>query len=226
MAMPSFPHRLDSPESDHFIDAAAVAFAEARTIPSVARCSLTLHATAGPPVLAISDGPALALDRVFAAMRVQARPIATIIAEEHVLALPVVGPAGWFATLACAGREPLAVDAERELAMIATRLSVWCAARGIAAVPHAIRLPARQYQIAQLICNGMTNPEIATTLGISINTVKMRLKQMFERLAIDSRDAVAELVRRFAPLEGVPLGASQRERLTIVRSAQVAAWVV
>jgi hypothetical protein len=62
-------------------------------------------------------------------------------------------------------------------------------------------------------------------LAISVNTVKMRLKQMFERLAIDNRDAVAELVRRFAPLDRVPLGASERGALTIVRSAQIAAWV-
>jgi DNA-binding CsgD family transcriptional regulator len=199
---------LDSLDrSERFIDAAAIAFAEARTVPGVEHCTLTLHATTGAAALSISDGPALA--------------------GEHVLSLPVVGSAGRFATLTCAGREPLAADAERELAMVATQLSVWCTARGIAAVPVLdVKLPARQYQIAQLIGAGLTNPEIASTLGISINTVKMRLKQMFDRLAVEDREALAEIVRRFAPLVGIPLGTSQYGHLTVVRSAQIAAWVV
>jgi len=205
MAIPSRLDFLD--RSERFIDAAAIAFAEARTVSGVERCALTLHATTGAAVLAISDGPA--------------------IAGEHVRSLPVVGSAGPFATLACAGREPLTADAERELAMVATQLSVWCTARGIAAVPVlAVKLPARQLQIAQLIGDGMTNPEIATALGISINTVKMRLKQIFERLAIGDREALADMVRRYAPLAGIPLGTSQHGALTVVRSVQIAAWVV
>jgi DNA-binding CsgD family transcriptional regulator len=202
------PISLDSfDHSERFIDAAAIAFAEARMVPTVAHCTLTLHTTTGAPALTISDGPA--------------------IVGEHVLSLPVVGSAGRFATLACAGPQPFTTDAERELAMVATQLSVWCTARGIAAVPVlAVKLPARQYQIAQLIGAGMTNPEIATALGISINTVKMRLKQIFERLEVEDRDALAEMVRRFAPLAGIPLGTSQHGALTVVRSAQIAAWVV
>jgi DNA-binding CsgD family transcriptional regulator len=204
----AIPLSLDSLDpSERFIDAAAIAFAEARTVPGVAHCTLTLHTTTGAPALTISDGPATP--------------------GEHVLSLPVVGSAGRFATLACAGHEPLTTDAERELAMVATRLSVWCTARGIAAVPVLdVKLPARQYQIAQLIGAGMTNPEIAAALGISINTVKMRLKQMFERLEIEHRDALAEVMRQFAPLAGIPLGTSQHGELTVVRSAQIAAWVV
>jgi DNA-binding CsgD family transcriptional regulator len=204
MAIPISLASLD--RSERFVDAAAITFAEARTVPGVERCTLTLHATTGAPALEISDAPA--------------------VPGAHVLPLPVVGPAGRFATLTCAGREPLTTDSERELAMVATRLSVWCTARGIAAVPVLdVKLPARQYQIAQLIGAGMTNPEIATALGISINTVKMRLKQMFERLDIEDRDALAEVMRQFAPLAGIPLGTSQHGELTVVR-APIAVWVV
>jgi DNA-binding CsgD family transcriptional regulator len=117
---------------------------------------------------------------------------------------------------------------KRDLAMIATRLSVWSTARGIGAVPvlpEDQHLSVRQYRIARLACSNMTNLEIADELGISINTVKQRLKQIFERLGVDGRNELATVLCPFVPLEGIPIGVSHRDGLAISRATHAATWV-
>ena len=50
-------------------------------------------------------------------------------------------------------------------------------------------LTQRQAEVLHWVAEGKSNDEIATILGCSINTVKMHLKEIFQRLGIHSRSA-------------------------------------
>ena len=54
-------------------------------------------------------------------------------------------------------------------------------------------LPARQAEIAPLICKGLSNKEIGQRLGISPHTVRMHLSSLFKRLG--ARDRIGVVVR-------------------------------
>jgi len=115
------------------------------------------------------------------------------------LALPVLRPRGWFATIVCSNDGGFTLEQVHELALIATRLSIWCTERSFGPEQsEATRLTQRQYDIALLAASGSTNAEIAEELGISINTVKMRLKQVFERLDVLNRTELAKVLRSWA----------------------------
>lgn len=67
------------------------------------------------------------------------------------------------------------------------------------ALEHAERfqeanLSDRESQMAELICLGFSNDEIARQAGISVSTVKKHIYNMYEKLGIENR---AQLVRRF-----------------------------
>jgi DNA-binding CsgD family transcriptional regulator len=107
--------------------------------------------------------------------------------------VPVLGPTGVVATIACRGRMSRA--RERALVIIAMQLSVWWTNRGIETAPSDDTLTPRQLQVAQLAASGCTNAEIASGLGISINTVKVRLKEAFDRLHVNNRTELASVLR-------------------------------
>ena len=109
------------------------------------------------------------------------------------IALPVLGPHGWFATLVCSSAEALTRPVERQAALLATYLSVWCTEHGIVDTA-ALGLTPRQLEIARHAARGETNAEIADALGISVNTVKRRLKQVFEQLDICNRTELAQVL--------------------------------
>ncbi|ANZ42019.1 hypothetical protein BBK82_44910 [Lentzea guizhouensis] len=52
-------------------------------------------------------------------------------------------------------------------------------------------LTARQQQVAELVVEGLTNPEIAVRLGISTGTVRSHVTQMLTRLGLSSRTQLA-----------------------------------
>ena len=54
-------------------------------------------------------------------------------------------------------------------------------------------ITARQRAVAELVVRGLSNPEVARVLNISINTVKKHLRDLFERCEVASR---AELAAR------------------------------
>lgn len=132
-------------------------------------------------------------------------------------AIPLLAPAGWFGTIVCTAHAPPSSAAEQRLVMLATQLSVWCVTRGISTLPDVRPLAPRQHEVATLAANGRTNPEIADTLGISVNTVKLRLKQAYERLRVDNRAELGAILRRLAALEGVPPGITRRGGFTLTR---------
>jgi DNA-binding NarL/FixJ family response regulator len=54
-------------------------------------------------------------------------------------------------------------------------------------------ITARQLAVAELVVRGLSNPDVARVLNISINTVKKHLRDLFERCEVASR---AELAAR------------------------------
>jgi DNA-binding NarL/FixJ family response regulator len=64
-------------------------------------------------------------------------------------------------------------------------------------------LTARQWDIGLLVTRGLSNPEIARVLGISISTAKKHVRDLFERIDASSR---AELAARLVGLGLVSAG--------------------
>ena len=52
-------------------------------------------------------------------------------------------------------------------------------------------ITARQLDVAELVVRGLSNPEVARVLNISINTVKKHLRDLFERCEVTSRAELA-----------------------------------
>ena len=57
-------------------------------------------------------------------------------------------------------------------------------------------LTEREKQILRLVCDGMTNAQIASQLGISSETVKSELKRMFHKIEVRNRTQAAVLLVR------------------------------
>jgi DNA-binding NarL/FixJ family response regulator len=60
--------------------------------------------------------------------------------------------------------------------------------------PDAPRLTAAETAVVQLLCEGRTRAQIARVRGVSMNTVKSQIRQVFRKLNVDTRVA---LVRRW-----------------------------
>ncbi len=59
--------------------------------------------------------------------------------------------------------------------------------------PEAPRLTGREQQVLELVAKGFSYSEIASTLGISVNTVTSYIKQIYRKLSVNSRgEAVFE----------------------------------
>jgi len=219
-------------EATCFVDAASVVCESARCV-GLAGAIVVLHTASGPPGLAVDSLCAVPDDRRLASLSPQnwhenalfevlrKRPgVFTLTKAEHQLfVVPLIGPRGWFGTTVFVSPRPLAIELERELSMLVTQLSVWCTDRGIGVLPElpGLRLAPRQFQIAQLAATGRTNGEIADALGISVNTVKVRLKQVFDRLAVNNRIELANVLRRLAPLDGLADGITRAASVRVTR---------
>ncbi len=55
-------------------------------------------------------------------------------------------------------------------------------------------LSPREMQVAELVVDGLTNPDIATELGISLRTVTTHLGNIYRRLDINSRAALTRVM--------------------------------
>jgi DNA-binding NarL/FixJ family response regulator len=69
-------------------------------------------------------------------------------------------------------------------------------ARGVADVT----LTAREREIAGLVATGLSNKDIARTIGISDGTVRIHLSNIYQKLGVSNRTALAT----HASLEGQP----------------------
>jgi DNA-binding CsgD family transcriptional regulator len=121
------------------------------------------------------------------------------VVGDREVSLPVLGANGVVATIACSASQRFTAEQVRELMVIATCLSVWCTQRGVGTQRlDEIRLTPRQLATARLAARGATNADIAVRLDVSINTVKMRLKQVFELLDVSNRTELANVLRSWA----------------------------
>jgi DNA-binding CsgD family transcriptional regulator len=66
-------------------------------------------------------------------------------------------------------------------------------------------LTAQERQIAQLACDGFTNPEIGTRLFLSPRTVEWHLRKVFTKLGIRSRAELRHVLPSVAALEAAPV---------------------
>jgi DNA-binding CsgD family transcriptional regulator len=57
-------------------------------------------------------------------------------------------------------------------------------------------LTAAEAEVAERVCEGRTLAQVAHLRGVSVNTIKSQVRQIFRKLEVDSRVA---LVRRLAP---------------------------
>jgi DNA-binding CsgD family transcriptional regulator len=57
-----------------------------------------------------------------------------------------------------------------------------------------MNLTARQWQIALLVTEGLSNKGIARKLGIMEGTVKVQMHEIFQRLGIEKRTKLAMMV--------------------------------
>jgi two-component system nitrate/nitrite response regulator NarL len=58
------------------------------------------------------------------------------------------------------------------------------------------RLTNREREISRLVCGGLSNKEIGRRLNLSDGTVKVHLHNIYEKLSIRNRAALAALAYR------------------------------
>lgn len=194
---------------DGFVDAAARVCEEATRACAVDGCAVILHRDLEAASVVVDNLPGATDDDRRAWVGVGGRSVLGWLrarGELDVFALSIAGDGAPVGTLACCRRAPIAATAQRDLAVIAMHLSVWCMGRGVSAARDpAYRLGPRQREVAQLAARGLTNAEIEAALAISVNTVKTRLKEVFARLDVSNRTELAAFLRDApAPVDAPP----------------------
>src|SRR5262249_59277934 len=63
---------------------------------------------------------------------------------------------------------------------------------------EAAQSSPQQREVALLLVRGLSNPEIAAHLGLSLNTASYHVKAVFAQLDVHGREAVAEGLMRYA----------------------------
>ncbi len=98
------------------------------------------------------------------------------------------------------------------LALGFTALGLWVGHRLTAKKPHglfqrnaaaiaSLALTRRECEILDLLASGQSNKELARTLGISPNTVKTHLTNLFAKLDVDRRVKAIEKARVLTLIE-------------------------
>lgn len=142
----------------------------------------------------------LVFDRLYSAMKDAYAPVGQQATADgiHKLVLPVVEPAGILGAL-CVGHDAaLPSGTILHLSTLAVHVSLRLVQLGVrAANEQALgQLTRRQTDVALLAAQGRPNAAIATSLGLSENTVKKHLKDIFDELGVSNRTELAIRVGR------------------------------
>lgn len=78
--------------------------------------------------------------------------------------------------------------------------------RGPAAADDAFELTGRELEVARLVADGLSNPDIASKLFVSRATVKTHVSHILRKLALDSRVQLATWVAAHDPGSAAPTG--------------------
>jgi non-specific serine/threonine protein kinase len=74
------------------------------------------------------------------------------------------------------------------------------------AAEDAFELTGRELEVARLVADGLSNPDIASTLFVSRATVKTHVSHILKKLALDSRVQLATWVAAHDPGSAAPSG--------------------
>jgi DNA-binding CsgD family transcriptional regulator len=126
---------------------------------------------------------------------------------EHARALVELGAALRRANQRTAAREPLRTGLDLAYRCGATRLAQQARAELLAAGARPRRgvltgleaLTASERRVAELAATGMSNPEIAQALFVTLNTVEGHLRHAYQKLSISSRGQLPAALRSAAP---------------------------
>ena len=84
--------------------------------------------------------------------------------------------------------------------------------RGAEAEPEPwAQLTAREFEVARLVTDGLTNPEVAGELGLSPKTVSAHLEHIMAKLGVGRRAEVAAWVASIGVLHSRPHGDDREE---------------
>jgi DNA-binding CsgD family transcriptional regulator len=228
-------------EADDFVAVAHRVCTEAARQLELNVCAVALHrASGGPEVLAdtlpliddayrlatvcpqeFAGNPLYAEDIDPEAVAAFARRHWLSVELGHVVVAPLINSSGVVGSIQCGRAYPYDAAARREIATMATQVSVRLAQLGITAIggdPPRARLTPRQYEIAALVVDGATNCGVSAVLEISPNTVKKLLKQIFLRLGVHSRTELASMFRRVVAPIDIPRGVTRLRTITITRA--------
>jgi DNA-binding CsgD family transcriptional regulator len=224
-------------ETCNFVDVAKLVCLETKRLYDLDQCIVMQHSASGRPVVAVDnlrtadDAHRLRWvsldhwkhDSMHRALLEQQTPITDEEsgADPRTLLLPIIEPVGLIGSIRCGDGEGYTRELQRDLMMMSMQVSVRLVHIGVTATPDTPalrRLTRRQQDIARLAARGYTNPEIGETLAISMNTVKNRLKEVFERLHVGSRIELATTMRAVPPRDETPIGITRDGSLTITRA--------
>lgn len=145
-------------------------------------------------------------------------PIDGAAGHEHSLLLPLLHVGGLLGSIRY--RDQLTEEQLRDLKTLATYASVRLAQLGstTADVEDKLRqLTPRQRDVARYVSLGRTNAEVALMLGMSENTVKKHLKDVFACLETGNRTELAVLLKDLPPQASAPLGVTRIGDIAIAR---------
>jgi DNA-binding CsgD family transcriptional regulator len=137
---------------------------------------------------------------------------------EHARALVELGAALRRANQRTAAREPLRTGLDLAHHCGATRLAQQAEAelRATGARPRRAvltgleALTASERRAAELAAAGMSNPEIAQALFVTLNTVEAHLRHAYQKLSVSSRSQLPAALRSAAPETAMPPGRRQK----------------
>jgi DNA-binding CsgD family transcriptional regulator len=184
-------------DAHSFVDVAMAGCVAARELGL--HCAMSLNGTSGEPMVTV-DNAAESPDNIF------------------VFALPILALTEQIGLVRWSSAAPMTSKLREELVTMTMHVSVRLAQLGyIACEDHGAQLTERQNAAARLVARGHSNSEIAALLGLSENTVKKHLKEVFERLRVSTRTELAVRYARLAASDEVPEGVTQRAGCTITK---------